>query len=96
MIVASAGELQGMYEAALRQQRMLSGSAPTTVEAVMYSLRERGTLALIEPNCRRRLSELNERQILNVAVRLQKLDPEIAPAWGAEQIKQLFEAKARL
>jgi hypothetical protein len=66
-----------------------------TVEALMYSLRERGTAALFEPDCRRRLSELNERQILDVAVRLQKLKSEIAPVWQAEQIEQLFEAKAR-
>jgi hypothetical protein len=95
MTVASAAELQSMYEAALRKQRTLYGAAPTTVEAAMYSLRERGTAALIEPDCRRRLFELNEQQILDVAVRLQKLKPEIAPAWGAEQIEQLFEAKAR-
>ena len=85
MIVANAAELQSMYDA-----------EPTTIEAVMYSLRERGTAALIEPDCRRRLSELTEQQILDVAVRFQKLKPEIAPAWGAEQIEQLFEAKARL
>jgi hypothetical protein len=85
MIVASAAKLQSTYDA-----------APTTIEAAMYSLRERGTAALIEPDCRRRLSELNERQIRDVAVRLQKLKPEIAPAWGAEQIEQLLQTKARL
>jgi hypothetical protein len=79
MTVASAAELQSMYDAALRRERKLYGAAPTTIEAVMYSLRERGTAALLEPNCRRRLSELNERQIVDIAVRLQKLQPEIAP-----------------
>ncbi len=96
MSVASAAELQSMYDAALCRQRKLHGAAPTTVEAVMYSLRERGTAALLEPDCRRRLSELNERQIREVAVRLQKLKPEIAPAWGAEQIDALLNAKAGL
>jgi hypothetical protein len=96
MNVASAAALQSMYEAALRRQRTLYGAAPTTIEAVMYSLRERGTAALIEPDCRRRLSELNGQQILDVAVRLQKLKPEIAPAWGAEQIDELLKAKAQL
>jgi hypothetical protein len=67
-----------------------------TVEALMYLLRERGTAALLEPHCRRRLSEMSERQILDVAVRLQKLKPEIAPAWGAEQIDELLKAKAQL
>jgi hypothetical protein len=95
MTVASASELQAMYDAALRKQRKLYGAAPTTVEALMYSLRSRGTAALSEPNCQRRLSELNERQLYEVAVRLQKLKPNIAPAWGSDQIKKLFEAKAR-
>lgn len=73
-----------------------SEAAPATVEAIMFSLRSRGTAALLEPDCRCRLSELNEQQALEVAVRLQKLKPEIAPAWGAEQIDALFAAKARL
>jgi hypothetical protein len=96
MTVASAAELQSMYDAALHRERKLYGAAPTTIEAVMYSMRERGTTALLEPDCRRRLSELNERQIRDVAVRLQKLKPEIAPALGAEQIEQLLQTKARL
>ncbi|HEY5130851.1 MAG TPA: hypothetical protein VIJ35_26790 [Bradyrhizobium sp.] len=96
MTVANAYEMQSLYEASLRKQRELYGAAPTTIEAVMYSLRERGTAALIEPDCRRRLSELNEQQILDVAVRLQKLKPEIASAWGAEQIDELLKAKAQL
>ena len=96
MTVASAAELQADYDAALRRERELYGAAPTTIEAVMYSLRERGTAALLEPDCRRRLSELNEQQILDVAVRLQKLRPEIAPAWGAEQVDELLKTKAQL
>lgn len=71
-------------------------AAPTTVEALMLSLRERSTAALLEPDCQRRLSELSEDQMIEVAVRLQKLKPEIAPAWSAEQVDALFEAKARL
>jgi len=62
----------------------------------MYSLRERGVAALAESDCQRRLSELTEQQMLEVAVRLQKLKPEIAPAWGAEQVETLFETKAAL
>jgi hypothetical protein len=96
MTVASAAELQSMYDAALRRERKLYGAAPTTIEAVMYSLRERGTAALLEPDCRHRLSELNERQIREVAVRLQKLKPKIARAWNTEQIDALLKVKARL
>jgi hypothetical protein len=62
----------------------------------MYSLRELGTAAVLDPDRLQQLSESNERQILEVAVRLQKLKPEIASAWGAEQIEKLFETKASL
>lgn len=72
------------------------GAAPTTVEALMYSLRSRGTTALTEPDTQRRLSELNAEQIAAVALRLQNLKPHIAPAWGAEQIKTLLKVKAAL
>jgi hypothetical protein len=94
--VASAGELQAMIDASLRRQRQLHGAAPTTVEAIMLSLRWRGTAALSEPDCKRRLYELNDDQVLEVAVRLQKLQSHIAEAWTAEQIKTLFETKAQL
>jgi hypothetical protein len=67
-----------------------------TVEALMFSLRSRGTAALTEPDWRRRLSGLCEAQLLEVAVRLQKLKPEIAPAWTEEQIKTLVKTKAAL
>jgi hypothetical protein len=73
-----------------------TAAASSTVEALMLSLRSRGTAALIEPDCQRRLSELNEQQLREVAIRLQKLNPEIAPAWRAEQVDTLFETKARL
>jgi hypothetical protein len=96
LTVASAAELQSMYDVALRRERKLYGAAPTTIEAAMYSMRERGTAALLEPDYRRRLAELNEQQIREVALRLQKLKPEIAAAWGTEQIEQLLQAKATL
>jgi hypothetical protein len=72
------------------------GAAPTTVEALMYSLRSRGTAALLEPDCRRRLSELSAEQTRAVAVRLQNLKPHIAPAWDADQISALLKVKAAL
>ena len=76
MIVASAAKLQAMYEAALRKQRKLYGAAPTTVEAVMYSLRERGQPATTEPDCERRLSELSAAQMCDVIERLDLLRPK--------------------
>ena len=69
---------------------MKSNAAYSTIEALMYSLRSRGERALTESDCQRRLSELNEDQLREVAVRLQKLMPEIAAAWTPEQIEILI------
>jgi hypothetical protein len=69
---ASAHELQAMYEAALDERRK-SGAAPTTVEAVMYSLRERSEPALAETDFQRRLSALSLDQLRQVIVRLDGL-----------------------
>ena len=43
-----------------------------TVEALMYSLR-RGVAALSEPDCQRRLADLNDDQMREVAIRLQEI-----------------------
>ena len=67
--------LQEIYEAAMRRQREAYGAAPTTVEALMYELRTNGLAALAGPNCRRRLSELSQPQLLEVIGRLIKLRP---------------------
>ena len=61
-------------------------AAAMTVEALMYSLRERGTKALAERDTRRRISELSDEQALEVAGRLQRLKPEIARAWSADEV----------
>jgi hypothetical protein len=71
--VASEAELQRAVDAAFRGRREQFGAAPTTVEALMYSLRERGERALREPDCQRRLSELSFPQILEVHERLNLL-----------------------
>jgi hypothetical protein len=76
MTVASAAELQSMYEAVLRRERKLYGAASTTVEAVMYSLRERGQAAISEPDCQRRLAELSPAQLRDVIERLDRLRPK--------------------
>ena len=69
-------------------------SAPQpTVEALMSSLRERGTKALEESSTKRRLSELNDQQVIEVGNRLQRLRPEIARAWNAAEVEILFQAR---
>jgi hypothetical protein len=90
--VPSAAAMQADYEASLRKRGELYGTAPSTVDALMYSLRERGTAALQEPDTQRRLGELTPRQMIDVGVRLQTF----SPAWTTEQVEALFAARAKL
>jgi hypothetical protein len=71
------------------------GTPQATVEALMWSLRERGTKALEEPGTMRRLSELSDRQVVEVGNRLQRLRPEIARAWNAAEVEILFQARLK-
>jgi len=66
------------------------GAAPTTVEALMYSLR-RGAKTLEDPAARRRLSEVNDDQLLEIATRVQRFKPHIAPAWTDAEVAFLIE-----
>jgi hypothetical protein len=77
-------------------QRRRDGEAQTRIEALMLSLRSRGVQALGEPDALRRLGDLNHSQLRRVAVRLQKLTPEIARAWQPEDIEVLIAARRRL
>jgi hypothetical protein len=54
---------------------MVKEAAPTTLEAVMYELREDGIAALRVPNCRRRLGDLSPQQVKEVLNRLLTLRP---------------------
>jgi hypothetical protein len=74
----------------------MNGAAPTTMEALMLGLHSRGVQALGEPDTLRRLSELNDTQLREVAVRLQKLRPEIAQPWVSEDVEVLLAAWSRL
>jgi hypothetical protein len=64
-------------------------AAASTVEALMYSLRECGIKELSEPDTQRRISELSEEQLHEVGARLQAL--KIVRAWTAEDIERLVE-----
>jgi hypothetical protein len=66
-----------------------------TVEALMHSLRKRGTKAFEEPAARRRLFDLSDQQIVEVGNRLQRLRPEIARAWKAAEVEVLFQARLK-
>jgi hypothetical protein len=67
-----------------------ASAAISTVEGLMYSLRERGTEALNEPDTRRRLAELAEEQMHAVCARLQKLNLGRG-AWTPRDIDQLIK-----
>jgi hypothetical protein len=54
---------------------MVPRAAASTVEALMFSLRERGTAALAEADCRRRLADLSSAQVRVVIGRLMALRP---------------------
>jgi transposase len=59
----------------------------STVEALMYSLREHGSTALTEPATQRRVGELSEEQLHEIGGRLQHI-----AMWTADEIEQLVVA----
>jgi hypothetical protein len=66
-----------------------SGAAASTVEALVFGLRD-GLAALPKnPDRLRRLSELNAEQLRAVCERLENFQPHIAPAWTANEVKAL-------
>jgi hypothetical protein len=66
-----------------------SGAAASTVEALIFGLRD-GLAALPKnPERLRRLSELNAEQLCAVCERLQNFQTHIAPAWTPNEVKAL-------
>jgi hypothetical protein len=69
-------------------------AADMTVEALMFSLRERGTKALGEPDSKRRLSQCSDAQVIEIGDRLQRLNPHIGLGpWSADEVRQLIRAR---
>src|SRR5262245_14185911 len=66
----------------------------TTVEALMHSIREGGVKALEGSATKRRLGELSDEQAIEVGNRLQRLQPNIACAWTAEEVGLLFQVRS--
>jgi hypothetical protein len=71
-------------------------AAASTVEALMFVLRERGIAALTEPKIQGWLAELGDEQVVEVGARLQKLKPQIARAWSAEEVETLIQCHEEL
>jgi len=71
-----------------------SRATDMTVEALVYSLRERGTAALKEPDTKRRLSQCSDEQVIEVGNRLQRLKPYIGRGpWLPDEVRQLLKAR---
>jgi len=71
-------------------------AAASTVEALMFGLRSRGVQALGEPDVLRRLSQLDDAQLREVAIRLQKLKPHTAPAWTLDDVGLLLAVRNKI
>ena len=69
-------------------------AAQSTVEALMFSLRS-GVQTLGQLDTLRRLCELGDEQLRDVAVRVQRFEPHIAPAWSAEGIEVLIIVRSK-
>jgi hypothetical protein len=65
-------------------------AASSTIDALVFGLRERGVSALEETAVQRRLSAVNRAQLMHVAGCLQKLQSDIARVWSADEVEALM------
>jgi hypothetical protein len=83
----------------LAQRRLLErrrdGAAGSTVEALMFGLRDGIDALPTKPERLRRLSELSETQLHEVCARLQNFKPAIARPWAADEVAALVAIWAK-
>jgi hypothetical protein len=79
----------------INNDRLRGRAAEATVEALMFSLRN-GIAARGKPDTLRRLSELSDLQLRDVAVRLQKFKAEIAKPWPPEDVEVLLATRNKI
>jgi hypothetical protein len=79
----------------MQRDHFAGRAAEATVEALMFSLRERGLRALEESSTQRRLSELSDDQVIQVERRLQKLNLGLG-AWTAAEVEILVRLREEL
>jgi hypothetical protein len=72
-----------------------SGAAYWTVEALVFALRD-GLDAMKHPSNQRRLGELSDKQMKEVAERVQRFMPRIAPAWKSADVEALLSLWSKL
>jgi hypothetical protein len=66
-------------------------AASSTVEALMFGLRDGLEALPTNPDRLRRLSQLSEERLCAVCERLQDFKPHIAPAWSPEEVRALID-----
>ncbi len=71
--------------------RIRGRTSEAVVEALMFSLRA-GINELTRPDTQRRLSELNNDKLEAVCLRVQAFEPNVAPAWSADDADLLISA----
>jgi hypothetical protein len=71
------------------------GAAAATVDALVFVLR-RGLDAIKHPDNQRRLRELSDAQMHEVAVRVQNFMSHVAPAWQSADVAALISLWSKL
>jgi hypothetical protein len=66
-------------------------AAPSTVEALIFALRDGLEPLPTNPDRLWRLSELSGEQLCAVCERLQNFKPHIAPAWSPQEVQALVD-----
>jgi hypothetical protein len=72
-----------------------SRAVNSTVDALVFSLRS-GVHELKDRDVKRRLSELNDDQFIEVGARLRRLKPEVAATWTADEVDALLQLRESL
>jgi hypothetical protein len=93
-LMQSSASLERAHDE-IKRHRLDGRAAASTVEALMFSLRERGVAALKERDTRRRLGELDDRQLIEVGRRCQALKLGLG-SWSEAAIEQLMRLHAEL
>jgi len=73
------------------EEQNLRRAASSTVEALVFGLRDGIEALPTNPDRLWRLSRLSAEQLLAVCERLQTFKPHIAPAWSPEEVQALVD-----
>jgi hypothetical protein len=94
-LMADDVSLAGAWQELGHPWRAEGRAAGSTVDALVFGLRD-GIDALKDRSNQHRLGELSDAQMGEVAARIQKFMPHIAPAWEADDVKALISLRSEL